>query len=757
MHFTASTSCEYELLRYNTAANLRARQIQVLVAGALCGVAAIFFTGILLTAHRRGRKVQRRSQKVMLACAMFDPDGRVLVTTDGVLPSREITDKYNHRTFNDDFDTTHPVFLWIYRVTHNWASVTDLIPKMKSHLNAQMNSMGDNTWPASSQSSAIYDSDTYDDYEILFRELFCIAAASIASSIQFSLDQLGVLYDQIIDTGTLRIRPHNRFCSHKILSALTQDSTLDLEAASTTDLFGKGQLMFVTRPLSVDESHKLLNAGFRFAYVEHVGRNIAHAMQIPLTNLATHFQGLKRYVATSRGAADKKGTWLLIFAMMPKTAGKGFDVVVKQDARDQLPDVPLLAKAPAAAQIAFLATFDGLRVAQILTRLDEGAARVEAHSAPQVVDKENAEITFNLRQAILSLFASLPKEWASDARFYAKPLHAHYTPSKLPSSSSAADPVNAKPLPISHTTTLFAFTAIPDLHTSHLLPLSTYTSTSTMAGTELATILSSASAGMGTTLTRIPRTFFELRHHCCTDNSLPARRQRLKFKREVHEMFEPIFSKRIERGPSRGSSVLPKIRLKKKTTGMSGKTGHTLDQAERGKTGSVGSGSGSATTPRTSGSTTGEERDRPVPAEGRDLLIARVSTAATNASARSSPGPQQKATRPSPVSQQHDSEQGRSSKDSREKDKSAVVSSAPQQKPLVRPSLALSLRTISDFRVRRWSVPNRDVEGHAVAGADRDSPEVEELEGQQDSDLTFVDELVAVTKARFGVGTMGRV
>jgi len=36
------------------------------------------------------------AQKVVLACATFDPDGKVMLTTDGVFPSREITD-YHER------------------------------------------------------------------------------------------------------------------------------------------------------------------------------------------------------------------------------------------------------------------------------------------------------------------------------------------------------------------------------------------------------------------------------------------------------------------------------------------------------------------------------------------------------------------------------------------------------------------------------------------------------------------------------------
>jgi hypothetical protein len=48
-------------------------------------------------AGRRAKMRKDRAQKVVLACATFDPDGKVMLTTDGVFPCREITDSYHER------------------------------------------------------------------------------------------------------------------------------------------------------------------------------------------------------------------------------------------------------------------------------------------------------------------------------------------------------------------------------------------------------------------------------------------------------------------------------------------------------------------------------------------------------------------------------------------------------------------------------------------------------------------------------------
>ena len=38
-----------------------------------------------------------RAQQVVLACATFDMDGKLMVTPEGLLPCREITDSYAER------------------------------------------------------------------------------------------------------------------------------------------------------------------------------------------------------------------------------------------------------------------------------------------------------------------------------------------------------------------------------------------------------------------------------------------------------------------------------------------------------------------------------------------------------------------------------------------------------------------------------------------------------------------------------------
>jgi hypothetical protein len=43
------------------------------------------------------RKAAKRAQQVVLAVAVFDPDGKLLVTPTGMLPTRKITSAYHEQ------------------------------------------------------------------------------------------------------------------------------------------------------------------------------------------------------------------------------------------------------------------------------------------------------------------------------------------------------------------------------------------------------------------------------------------------------------------------------------------------------------------------------------------------------------------------------------------------------------------------------------------------------------------------------------
>lgn len=492
MHFTASTKCVYHFKHYSKPSAVRSRNIQVIVAGILCGTAAVTFLCYLLFNRHRARILKNTSQKVMLACAMFDPNGRLLVTTEGVLPAREITDKYNHRTFSEEFDTAHPVFQWIFRVTRNWSAVADFIPKMKSHISALRPDGEEDSRPSSSASSTRYEPDTYNDYSIIFRERFCVAAASLASSMNLQVGRVGVLYDNIIETGT--IKPENGVLKRGTLSTLE-----DIEKAASHDVYGTGQLLFLTRELNAEATDKLLNSGFKFATVQQIGRNIADTMQIPLPAFEGHVAGLRRYV-NNLSNLEKTGAWLSCFAMVPKVnSNRGMDVIVKKTEQDQLPDTQFLTHNPVEWQMTFLRGMHKMAFSTCMTFL----ATLDASRTGQ-----EQQFAYLMIGALVRLAEQVPEGWLEKAFFFGEPLEAHFS---QPLSNRA---------PI---TTLYSFVCCTDLHTS-------------LEGK--------------TGITQIPLSFFRVRQYCY--NGSP---NHVVLARAIHQDFAPLLARKIAKPETKSKKM----------------------------------------------------------------------------------------------------------------------------------------------------------------------------------------------------------
>lgn len=487
MHFTASVGCQYIFQHYTAAGQMR--DVQVLIAGVLCGAAAVTFLAYLFITRHKAYSNRKRASKVVLTCAVIDPEGKFLVNTDGTLPAREITDRYNSTGFTDEFNTAHSVMHWIYRVSYNWAGVSDLVPKMKSHLIAQRENSDIGSLPDSPASSTVYHPSTYNDYSVLFRERFCVAAANLASNLHIPLEKLGVLYDRIIETATL---PDTQPTLRTTRNSSKQE---DIEMGTNVRklVFGKGQILFVVRRVDNDEADKLLNAGFRFAAVANVARTIAESLQVPVPVLEAHCEELQRYVDNLE-KLDKSGTWLSLFAPIAKAHG-GFDVVVNRRAQHQLPDVQLLKGPTQPWQHEMLMTMDGLRPHACLRQMEKRLAAKEEETPQTLREKTFAS---SIITAVQTLDRNLPSEWFSQSHFLAKAYEAHYS-----------TVIGGHALP----TTIYSFVVMADMH----IAIDTFEG-----------------------VARVPMSFFSIRQRCYAGSPDHA-----NLARDIHAEFGPLLGRKL--------------------------------------------------------------------------------------------------------------------------------------------------------------------------------------------------------------------
>ncbi|KAH0194114.1 hypothetical protein KCV03_g600, partial [Aureobasidium melanogenum] len=430
MHFTASVGCQYQLKRIPPEAAPDARNTPVIVAATMCFVAALSCLLILFYVRYRNAVLANRAQHMMLACAYFDEHGNIMVTNEGTLPSQRIAKRFVLQKFDDHFGIHHPVWFWIWKVSSDWNSVADLIPRMRVHLQRTNVNTGYNT--AASSRSSIYDEESYHDSTVLFREGYCVAAADLAAQLQVPLvDGLGPLYDQVLGTGLLTAYQHG-------LKALDNGATQQLT------IFEKGQLLFYTRRLSPHEIDHYTAAGFRFAPLNRVEGAIANTMQIPIGLLAIQMQRVQDFAyRTSVPCPPKQGTFFVCLAALARVRDS-FRVLVPMDRQDELPDVQVSPYHMNSQQLSWLKRYNNWPAERFIWHI-----KLKEQNWSTLEDDEEKAFLIMLRTALGSLVTKIGERWFTDLVFCAEPITIRYGANKAQRDGM---------------TMVFGFTRLMDIH-----------------------------------------------------------------------------------------------------------------------------------------------------------------------------------------------------------------------------------------------------------------------------------------------------
>jgi hypothetical protein len=364
------------------------------------------------------------------------------------MPCQKVTRQFNQRSFTDEFNTAHPVFQWLFRVTFNWGGVADLIPAMRNHLRAVLTSK-DPTRPITPGGETTWNNgedETPEEYSVIFREHFCVAAQDLAESLGVPLSDLGVLYNGIMMTGSLAtdFQPKK---SIRLPSRAGEKHTSDLESGIISTMFGRGQLLFLVRTVDKAQVARLMTAGYRFAQPNHVGDIIARSMQVPQNEMLTTVDRLQKYAQQCAEAPLESitSTYLACFAMrasLNKSNGS-WEVLVPIDSPFQLPQVELTRDPLKPWQQKILTRLDGLSVNQCLSWLNNKAAE-----CPLPGDKEFLEL---LLDQVTALTINVPEGFFGQAVFSSKPI-------RLDGISHAQNGSVA----------IFAFCIIPDVHSASI-------------------------------------------------------------------------------------------------------------------------------------------------------------------------------------------------------------------------------------------------------------------------------------------------
>ncbi|KAG8527908.1 uncharacterized protein KY384_006824 [Bacidia gigantensis] len=271
------------------------------------------------------------------------------------------------------------------------------------------------------------------DYETLFKELFCVAASDLAATIQVPLTDLGVLFDDVVSTGTLK--PQARLKS--IVGISRRKSAMDLETGNTDwfSAYGQGKLLFTVRQVSKPEFNHLQGSGFSFTNPSNVIDHLSQSMQINPDDFQSRLNRMRDYANCER--ILEPGVHLACFALRPFIQ-RGFDVLVRKDARNLLPTVKLPMPKLDSTYLNLLTQLDGMTVANCCETIRSRAA---------FSDECEHQFFCHLLKGIIDLSNIVGSDYLEEARLVAKPFRA---PDSAWGSSGEA--------------TIIAFRTIIDIH-----------------------------------------------------------------------------------------------------------------------------------------------------------------------------------------------------------------------------------------------------------------------------------------------------
>lgn len=245
-----------------------------------------------------------------------------------------------------------------------------------------------------------------DNYSVIFRELFCTAAADLAEQLNVPLENAGVLFDEIFNTGEMQSKESGARPKGSKLSA---DEERNVAAAR---VLSKGQLLVLVRSVDKPEADRLAASGYRFADIQSVAPILSRSMQINCDDLPGRITNMYEYSKDT--PIMNPGVHLALFALRACVRG-GFDVLVPKNRRNQLPAVQLPIDSLRGWETGYLSQLDGLSVSACLKFLNAKSPNAITVSTEQL-------FAIEFRDTLIALKNEIDEPHFNDALLIAQPL-----------------------------------------------------------------------------------------------------------------------------------------------------------------------------------------------------------------------------------------------------------------------------------------------------------------------------------------------
>lgn len=276
----------------------------------------------------------------------------------------------------------------MFRASRNWSGIQPLIDGMAHHL-SRLPRQGRDRDARADINLVSEHGDVMEGYDVVFRELFCVAASSLAAKMKEPISDVGILWEEVLATGSGGARG-SRVSGESGDTDGKDDARVqveDLEQGKPSKKDGKGSLMFLVRRVESDaDISRLGAAGYRFVDVHHVAGSIAASMQIKNPDPEAKFKEMARYTDAPPGL--EPGVHVGFFGIRPKGSGSSYDVLVRKTDKTLLPSVRLPAEKLTAGHLELLSRLEGMTMREVERKVPtwKDLSKKEASAARHLVD-----------------------------------------------------------------------------------------------------------------------------------------------------------------------------------------------------------------------------------------------------------------------------------------------------------------------------------------------------------------------------------
>ncbi|RUS32142.1 hypothetical protein BC938DRAFT_476203 [Jimgerdemannia flammicorona] len=313
----------------------------VIVVSGCAGLVVIAFLG-----HRGKDLVRKRARQIVLDMVIFDERGKVLVTSDGVLPMEDIDHELFAKSQDDEINVImHPVFHRLFQTTCDWKTKPN--PTELEH----------------PLRTVMTEKQEFSESESHFICKFMDAAQQLSKSLKLSLSEMGILFDSVLNTGTIEdSMPAKHLLGYNQVIetvSVTPDSDetkqsdwalVKVEEAQNHSfqcLKNKGQHLFLVQKIGKGESvQRFTQHGYRFSDPAFISDVMGSKLSVPKDVMVEHFRDMWAYVTTGMNMGDaaevsQRGGGVFVGLLMIVHGEKGqsedLQIVVDKTKRYTLP------------------------------------------------------------------------------------------------------------------------------------------------------------------------------------------------------------------------------------------------------------------------------------------------------------------------------------------------------------------------------------------------------------------------------------